>query len=193
MIELLKQVFGTYTKAEEIIYLLEDVKEVVRQGFYEEELGEVERFCQENRLFLVRSKFKVQLEDKSYTNKGRRVAETEPGMYLAYISKDEKKSLLASYYELTEDHKDLGLILGYPGCCVDFFLRNFNEQNTDLELKPSNPWTDLSKRGEDCVLLSHFPCSPDCEKSIEIAKKNLELIKKNAPARAEEIRSNLSP
>ncbi|MFH1683168.1 MAG: DUF483 domain-containing protein [Candidatus Woesearchaeota archaeon] len=193
MIEKLKQIFGSYSKAEEILYLLEDAKEVVRQGFYEKELCEVERFCQENKLFIVKSKFKVQLENKDYTNKGKRVEETEPGMYFVYISKDEQKAYLASYYELTEDHKNLGLILGYPECCVEFFCNNFNENKTDLQLKPTNVWTNLSKREEDCVLLSHFPCSCECNESITIARKNLESIKKNNPDRAEEIRLNLSP
>ena len=115
-------IFGSKTKSEEILYLLHDLKEVVRQGYYEEELEPVENFCKENNLFLVRSRFKIQLSDghvravsKSkireetvpdsshephsahlpigvhhYTNKGKRVDETEQGMYFVYISKDEK-------------------------------------------------------------------------------------------------------
>lgn len=182
----LLKVFGSRTKAQEILFLLDDVKEVVRQGFYPNELTEVEKFCAEERLFLVKSKFKVLLADEDeYSNKGIRV--DEGGMYFVYISKSEEKALTASYYELIGDNKKLGLVLGYPKCCVEFFCNNFDEGKTNLELKSVNPWTNLSKRSDDCVLLSHFPCSSECEKSVEIGKKYFAVLEKHDVRRAEEV------
>ena len=96
MLQQLEKTFGSQTKAQEILLLLEGEKEVVRQGFYPEELPEVEKFCRENELFLIKSKFKIILEEEGYSNKGTRVEETHSqGMYFIYISKSEKKSAYA--------------------------------------------------------------------------------------------------
>ncbi len=195
MISTLSPLFTSKSKAQEIVLLLHDAKEVVRQGFYEQELPAVEEFCRKNSLFLVKSKFKVILADENqFTNKGLRIPETDAraGMYFIYISKDETKAYLASYYELVNDHRKLGSLLGYPECCVEFFCRNFSENNINPELKPTNMYTNISKRKEDAVLLSHFPCSSDCEKSIELGKRYLAVLEKGEPERAAELRSTLT-
>lgn len=195
MIKKLSYIFGSKTKAQEIVFLQHDLKKVVRQGFYEEELRKVEKFCLENNLFLARSKFKVLLADETaYSNKGIRVKTEDPrkGMYLVYISKDEQKSWRASYYELVGNEKELGRELGYPKCCVDFFCSRFTPDNPNLQLKPGNPYTNLSQREKDCVLISHFPCSSECAESMEIAKKNFALLHKLDLERAREMWNTLS-
>jgi len=57
--------FGSKTKAQEIVLLLNDAKQVVRQGFYPHELEKVEKFCGENNIYLIKSKFKVILADEA--------------------------------------------------------------------------------------------------------------------------------
>ena len=190
MLSELYTIFGSYTKAQEILFLLKDAKEVVRQGFYEKELFQVEPYCKRNKLFLLKSSFKVALADETtYSNKGLRLpaSSPQPAMHFIYISKDEKKANLAAYYELTHNHRELGLLLGYPSCCVEYFITNFNENNTNLELPPTNPWTNLSQRNKDIVLLSHFPCSSECQESIEIAKKYFAIVQQVEQKRAQEL------
>ena len=46
------------------------------------------------------------------------------------------------------------------------------------------PFTNISKRSEDCVLISHFPCQEDCTESIEIGNQNLEVLRKFDEERA---------
>ena len=170
MLKQLSLIFGSKTKAQEVILLLQNAKEVVRQGFFVHELYRVEQFCQKNNLFLVKSEFKVLFADDSvYSNKGVSIPpdDKRPGMYFVYLSKDEQKAWLASYYELMQNHRDLGLVLGYPQCCVDFF---------NLELKPSPPHTNLSLREQDLVILSHFPCRSECPESIKLGEKYLQAI-----------------
>ena len=195
MISQLSGIFTSRSKAQEIVLLLHEAKEVVRQGFYKKELPAVEKFCQGHSLFLVKSKFKVILDDENqFTNKGVRIPgqDQRPGMHLVYFSKDETKAYLASYYELINDHRKLGLLLGYPECCVDFFCRNFNADNSNLELKPENPYTNIALRNKDLVLISHFPCSSGCDRSIALARKYLRLLEKIDPARAQLVISMLS-
>ena len=190
MITQLSYIFGSKTKAQEILLLLHDKKPVVRQGFYEPELARVETFCEKNGLTLVKSKFKVLLADEtSYSNKGIKIQgdDKRPGMYFVYISKDEKQAWLASYYELMDNSADLGKTLGYPSCCVEFFIKRFTADNPNLQLSSSNIWTNLSKRGEDCVLLSHFPCSETCQESITVAQNTMDLLLAKDRERAHEM------
>ncbi len=189
MIRKLSLIFGSKSKAQEILLLLGDAKKVVRQGFYEEELPRVEKFCKDT-LYCVKSKFKVLLADEtSYSNKGIRIKDTDKrkGMYFVYISKDEQKAWLASYYELMNNDIDLGRELGYPACCVDFFCRRFSEGNPNLQLKPTNAFTNITKRDRDQVIISHFPCSSDCAESIELGKKYLDVLMKIDKDRVEEL------
>jgi len=193
MLKKISLIFGSKTKAEEILYLLNNKKKVVRQGFYESELWKIEKFCQENGLCIAKSKFKVLLADTSeagqYSNKGIRVPAHDPreGMYFVYISKEEQKSWLAAYYELMNNDNDLGILLGYPQCCVEFFCKRFTPDNPNLQLNPTNTYTNLTKRNEDCVLLSHFPCHSECPESIRMARENYFLIKEIDEERAKEI------
>ena len=195
MFKSLSFIFGSKTKAQEILFLLHGAKAVVRQGFYDTELPKVENFCQEHNIYLVKSKFKVLLVDETeYSNKGLRIPEEDkrPGMYFVYLSKDEQKAWLASYYELMSNDRDLGILLGYPHCCVDFFCKRFSENNPNLQLPPKNPYTNLTKREQDCVLLSHFPCNSECPESIVLAKNYLNVITQYDRHRAWEILQNLT-
>ena len=196
MIKKLSLLFGSKTKAQEILYLQDGIKEVVRQGFYESELPHVETYCEKNHLYLVKSRFKVLLaDDSSYSNKGLRIPETDKrlGMFFVYLSKSEEKSWLAAYHEMMNNSEELGKLLGYPECCVNYFTKHFSELNTDLQKPSTNPWTNLSKRQEDCVLISHFPCNPDCPESINLARWNLDIITKHDPKRAKEMMNLLWP
>lgn len=194
MFKKLASLFGSKTKAQELIYLVHNIKKVVRQGFYESELPQIKKFCQENKLYCIKSKFKVLLTDESnYSNKGIRISEKDKrkGMYFVYISKDEEKSWLAAYYELMNNDQELGLVLGYPSCCVNFFCQEFNENNPNPQQFPSNPYTNITKREKDQVILSHFPCHSDCQESIILAKKKLDSLIKVCPDRARELVNSL--
>ncbi|MEK6939217.1 MAG: DUF483 domain-containing protein [Nanoarchaeota archaeon] len=194
MFKQLSLILGSKIKAQEMVLLLQNAKEVVRQGFFDSELHQVEQFCQKNNLYLVKSTFKVLFADEGvYSNKGIRIPEQDPrpGMYFVYISKDEQKAWLASYYELVQNHKDLGMVLGYPQCCVNYFCKSFTSQHTNLERPSKNPYTNLSKREQDLVILSHFPCNSECKESIELGKKFLQAIYAVDKERARELYTTL--
>ncbi len=196
MIKNLSLIFGSRMKAQEILFLKEGIKEVVRQGFSESELPKVEKYCNENNLSFVKSRFKVLLADEnSYSNKGLRISEDDKrdGLFFVYISNDEEKAWLAAYYEMMGNDKDLGLVLGYPECCVDFFMKNFNANNPNPEHIPTNPFTNLTMREHDSVLISHFPCNSDCEKSMVMARRNLFALQQLDKSYATNLMSDLLP
>ena len=177
----LSYIFGSKSKAQEILLLQHDAKEVVRQGFYDHELPRVQKFCKDNSLHLEISKFKVLLADDTlFSNKGIRIKadDKREGMYFTYISKNHEKALLAAYFEIMNNSAELGKVLGYPACCIDFFNKNFSSTNTNLEHTPENAWTNITKRDKDLVILSHFPCSSTCEKSIQLAQSYVDVLMK---------------
>jgi len=190
-LEQLKQVFGSTTKALEILYLNYNLKPVVRQGFYDNEIGRVKDFCRAHGLAYEIAPYKVILADKHkhYSDKGfkARVDDPRRGMFFIYISKDERKATEARIFEMKDNHKELGLILGYPECCVDFFVENWEERskkdnnyifpavkNTDGYKFPF--YTNIIKRNQDITLLNHFPHSFKCEESINMAKERLKML-----------------
>ncbi len=168
-------------KAQEILLLQHDVKPVVRQGFYPHELQKIKTYCNDNNLFYSLSNFKVLLVDNTqYSNKGMRISENDPrpGMFFMYISKDETKAHLAKYFEMLNNHEDLGKTLGYPECCTTYFKQNFSSQNSNPEHAPTNPYTNLTKRQNDAAIISHFPCSSECQQSINLAKSSVDVLMK---------------
>jgi hypothetical protein len=194
MLNNLTNIFDTKTKALEILYLLEGIKPVVRHGFYPNEVLKIYRFCSENGLFLVKSPYKVVLvdaEDGSYSNKGLKVHlnDERDGMLFVYISKDERKALLANAHETENNHRELGILLGYPECCIDFFTKHEPEEskaNNDYAkpiLENSEGFefpfqNNIFIRDFDVTLLNHFPCSLNCQNSLELAKKHLDVLRK---------------
>lgn len=193
----LQEIFGSKLKADEFLYLVNGLKPVIRQLFFEDELERLEKFCLENNLFLVKSSFKVVFLDlgESFSNKGQRVPleDFRKGAVVIYLSLDEKLANLAALYELQNDHLNLGNLLGYPKCCCEFFLKNFadetpNPEINEFEEKLPDSWMlDISKRDQDLAIISHFPCSWICKKSNEIAKKRLNLLKRINSYRFEEL------
>lgn len=195
MIDKLAPIFGSNTKALEMLYLWMDMKPVVRHGFYKGELEKVKEFCDKNNLALEVSQFKVILSDKGkYSNKGEKVSADDPrdGMYFVYISKDKEKAILAATYELKNDHRGLGAMLGYPKCCIDAYVKSAplmaQGSNDFLKMTVKNskeyryPFlTNISRRSEDITLLNHFPCSFGCTESQEIAKRHFRFIKQKFP------------
>ncbi len=183
-------------KADEMVLLLADKKPVVRQGFHEEEFRIIQKFCLLNKVSWARSKFKVLFSDEesgSFSNKGIIIPEHDrrDAVHFYYFSKKEEDAYLASFYELMGNDQALGLLLGYPGCCTEFFEKSFSGNSPNPTHENPDPYLDLSQREQDLVLISHFPCSPTCEKSILLARNNFMLLKQHFPKRAKELKRKL--
>lgn len=190
--------FGSKLKADEVLYLINGIKPVIRQLFFEAELEKVEDLCQKNKLFLVKAPFKVLFLDaeQTFSNKGQRVPlnDVRKGAFVCYISFNEKQANLAALAELQLNDKSLGKLLGYPNCCINYFQENFALENPNPVLgeqstKIQNSWMlDISRRSEDLEIISHFPCSWNCEKSVEIACNRLNLLNEINPKRYHELK-----
>ena len=197
----IKKTFLSNSKALEVACLLHGLKPVVRQGFYENEIFKVKEFCTKHNLAFETAPYKIVLADSGlkYSNKGFKVRVEDPrkGMFFVYISKEGNKAVQAKIFEMKNDHQRLGKILGYPSCCTEMFVKNepirsrLDNDYTACSLDNSKGnnfsfYTNIFKRSEDIVLLSHFPCSFDCAASIEIGKKYFRLLAEIDPEMAKE-------
>ena len=198
MIPQLQQIFHSITKSLEVLYVIEGAKPCARIMVFEDELENVKKFLSQKELFFQISEFKVlkqNLHSESYSDKSIKLQKNAPqnGHFFVYLSKDKKIAAQAKIAEEKNNHKELGLLLGYPECCCDFFVNNFDEKNTDLTLKAltnSNGfefsfYNNIAARHFDITLLSHFPHSYECMPSIEIAKGNIKIIHKHSKQLAE--------
>lgn len=193
MIDTLKTRLGSLTKALELFYLIKDIKPVCRFGFYEGEINNIKQLCFDNKLHMTTSNFKVLLDSKEnigdFNNKGFKTSLLNPfpGMIFAYISKDMELAKLGKYLENGNDTKRLGELLGYPDCCVDFFIENMDRQskknndfilpalkNTDEFVFPKE--LNIAARYFDFNILPFFPHSFKCDKALKTANAYLATI-----------------
>ena len=126
-----------------------------------------------------------------------------PGAYtIIAVARDDPAYVLA----LEENHRALGALLGYPACCIDHFVvsevqgnqvRDHGTSHAEHFALAATPhrvapfWMNTLKRDEH-VLLSHLPCSLDCEHSHHIGRKRARLLRSIDPYWFEEVRSLLS-
>ena len=198
MIPQLQQIFHSITKSLEVLYVIEGAKPCVRILVYEDELENIKKFLLDEEIFFQISDFKVlkqNLHSESYSDKSIKIQKNAPqkGHFFVYISGNKGTAEKAKAAEEKNNHLELGLTLGYPKCCCEFFAKNFDDKNTDLTLKSLNNsdgfefsfYNNIAARHFDITLLSHFPHSYECKPSIEIAKNNLKIIHKHSKELAE--------
>lgn len=194
MLQDLRRIFQSNIKSLEILYILEDIKPAARIMLREDDKEKAFGFFKEKNLSYSVSGFKVVKQDKekAYSDKGVKVPvdSEEKGYLFVYVSKDKGKAEKARKLEEEERHKEFGILLGYPECCAGFFEENYSEESkkqndfTLASLKNSDGfqfpfYTNVAARHFDIALLNHFPCSFNCEKSIELARRHLDVIEKH--------------
>ena len=195
MIPQLQKVFQNMTRSMEVFFVMHDAKPCARIAVNEAIINAVEAFCSANNLFFEKSSFKIAMEFLgAYSTKGRRLSPDSniPGYFFYYISKSGETAKKAKKYEETLDYKKFGQILGYPDCCIDFFVKHKPEEvqkkndyvmpaleNSEGYVFPYE--NNIFVRYFDISVLSHSPCRFLCEKSKAIAQKNLALLEEHDP------------
>jgi len=199
MIHELRQKLGSLIKALEVFLVLKDAKPVSRVILNED----VSDYLSDLGLFVKKADFKIKkLDNGDYSNKGEIVSLNKEGKCVFYVAKDSELAKKAKRLEAENDHLNLGLALGYPKCCCDFFENNkedFASKNNDLlpaSLAGSKGYifpfyNNIAARYFDYTLLHHFPCNLNCKESLELAKKYLDVIEKEDFKIASQIKENL--
>jgi hypothetical protein len=126
---------------------------------------------------------------KCYANSLKRPREDEPFHYWCAMGRASDVQLFESAYS-SHDDKEIGRLLGYPPCCIDFFNRVWVDegfidttwpmaQNTVNKRIISPTHLEITEVSSGSQLLRwlglrvaiHLPCSFDCQPTVELAKK----------------------
>ena len=189
----LQVLLGSFMKALEVMCVVQNIKPVARILCHQPQASTIRKALSDLGLQAARAGYKLLLEhgSSSYVDKATRVSLDHPsvGHEILYIAKSSALANQAQEKEHHQQHVELGLLLGYPLCCAEFFAKKFSEHHTDLtldmfEASPGYEFPyemNIAARHMDMALLSHFPHSFFCEPSQEQALKRLELLKENMP------------
>ena len=116
-------------------------------------------------------------------------------LYGAVVKADDKEAgeLFTKYSVGTTDHGGIGELLGYPGCCVQFFGEIWNKKSIDPMYEAAE-LTDGMQKKDDVVsvqthpycnnmlryfgirITPHLTCSMKCKKTIKWGKQWFEVM-----------------
>ncbi len=202
IIKTLETKFTSYLKLLDIFYVIKGLKPVARITEHDYMLEKKERLLSDYGLHVVRSDFKIVMEfsDGNYSNKGRKVDASSliPGNYFVYVSKDEALAKEAKFAEYKDDHAALGKLLGYPACCIEFYLKNFKKESAgkldfavpvfrNTHGSVADFRLNIFSRYLDAGLISHFPHSFHCRPSLALAEAYHAAITEDDPVFAAEM------
>ncbi len=166
-----------------------------RQYVAEKHLGILQDFFGSLGLHMVPSEYRILPErnptQSGYSNRARRLPRSHTsGKLIVYVSKDAFTAREAVSADEKQDHNAVGELLGYPECCVSFFLSglsSFSMTNMDLTFllgRTMRIYPYFNNYALRCVgyaLLDHFPCSLECLHSQRLAALRLSLIERRFP------------
>lgn len=189
-IAVLSEMLRSRTRAFEILLVRSGLKPCARIAVGEDACDDFEQLLNELGLEGKKSDFKVIMEFRGlYSTKGSLVSpdNSAKGHFFYYIATDEKTALNASNAEKRQDPESLGRILGYPKCCINFFIENRNFQlasENDYilpalradEKREFSFLLNVFARYFDFALVSHSPHRLDCRESERMAQKNFDWL-----------------
>jgi len=131
----------------------------------------------------------------SYVSAGRPLREGEAFNYRCAIGRVHDVQLFEAAYS-SHDDKEIGRLLGYPPCCIDFFNRVWVDehfvdttwpmaQNTAEKRSVSHTHVEIPEVSRCNILLRwlgprmvfHLPCSFNCQPTVELADKFAEIAR----------------
>ena len=190
-------------KAIELFLVLKKAKPCARMLATESQYHEAKRKLSA-KVVILSSDFKLitrKTPGSNYSDLSFKVLLNYPkeGKLIIYIAKDGKIAKAAKEADENQDHETLGKLLGYPKCCRDFFKKEFSREQTDLTLatlKNSKeqpfPWQlNVAARHLDAGLISHFPCSFECEESKRQAQEYYKALEEHNQQTAKDLKRHM--
>ena len=181
----------------ELVSVLEGIKPGMRLCRAGKRAGDLSELVSQLGLFEGESAYAVEeaITSGKFVHTPRRLTrrpEKEDRRFV-YVGADPLTIRLLKAFDLM-DSRRFGLTMGYPDCCVEFFIRNFSRhRHFDLvpEIGLGNgrgyfPLLNYACRHFDYRLLSHFPCRWDCESSLKLARQTLQALQRHDPKLAQE-------
>lgn len=181
--------FGPFTgQLPEIIATEQGLKPVSRFRCYDEsDYEHLKEACRP---------FEIEVERASVSFSEYRTNVSEFGFYV-YISKSEelieKAKRLDPSVNDSGDQARFGEILGYPKCCINNFLKfSKSKGRKEKYLKDKIDFRlNTFLKFSNFYLISHFPCSWKCKKTINYVERLLEFLKEYDKDYLDKLKKNL--
>jgi len=144
----------------EILGIQFGLRKVARKIVEEKELLKYDQLSKRADLKCIYNKERKFLYFAKDINDAKKAFEIEKQLTTKSNSEDKKQNL----------NTQLGKLFGYPDCCIQSFIRN---KNLDFAINSFNNSTKLNfilNNLNPKRIISHFPCSYQCEESIKNAK-----------------------
>ncbi len=181
----------------EWVALKYNLKPVLRFNSSAEEFIRYKKLCKKTnfniKYFFYQGRYYI------YISKSRNMAKKVYDCEKKYLNEQKKK--FGNQKVLEDLDRKIGILLGYPECCVEFFVKNrrlSNEERIVLALEKSrqpikfhmnnlhfNPFYSFYR------ILDYFCCSYGCKESIKKTKKLFNILKKENRNEAKKIKEIL--
>jgi hypothetical protein len=99
----------------------------------------------------------------------------EPFYWLGCLVRTKKDGEIFKKADQKNDHKTMGEMLGYPSCCIEYFIKNFPINYDPIWVNFSGkirgyPECNGMLRYFGPKITAHYSCSPTCKATQEIGK-----------------------
>jgi len=184
----------------ELVAVLFDIKPAMADAVtldknLSQNLKEIKKLCEMLSLDFSQSRFKYVVNSPRGIYEEISINDPREGKIIFGISKSiSKAKKAAEYYHLkcidSKYGEKFGRLMGYPECCLKFGEYLNNSSNNPNNFGYKNPAVESLKRSKKFAwqlnvftgsLLSHYPCSLNCEKSIDYVDKTLFILDKIMP------------
>ena len=194
----------------ELVAVLFDIKPAMADAItldknLSQNLKEIKKLCEMLSLEFSQSRFKYVINSPRGIYEEIPINDPREGKIILGISKSiSKAEKAAEYYHLkcidSKYGEKFGRLMGYPECCLKFgdYLNNSSNDPNNFGYK--NPAVESLKRSKKFAwqlnvftgsLLSHYPCSLNCQKSIDYVDKTLAVLDKIMPEFSSYVKFNL--
>jgi len=101
---------------------------------------------------------------------------------------ESARRIEADLFSGEDDHRSLtarlGVLLGYPACCIGFFIKNNSLRSPSIILNAikntsGQARAELNILGAADPLISHMPCSFSCKNSLRYARKLAGIVRRD--------------
>lgn len=121
---------------------------------------------------------------EGFAHKHKPVQPGEPFYWYGSLTRNYEDGQKFKKAELTHDHKTIGSLLGYPDCCIRYFIKNFSKNYDPIWINLTGkknvvrgyPECNQMLRYFGARITSHFSCSPTCKKTKKIGEKWLKVM-----------------
>lgn len=177
------------------IYVLKGIKRCSLEYLDADKISTLQKFSRANDFCFELSDYKILFNREKakggFSNSCSRISvDSANGLFVVFLSKDRMDAQLAKHYCAISDHVKLGALLSYPSCCLHFFTKCVKKRANKkmdfirdalTDIRQHDFYNNRALRYFDISLLSHFPCSLDCQASKAIARERLSFLRKENP------------